>query len=204
MSIAALLTSDRLAAIDAKRIDSFNRNAPSEYRLHPELGPSAYEGDIDGARIVLLLANPGFDDTSTFDDHKFTRPGWPLAALHPEAPPGLRRWWHARLRHLIERFGAHRVSQVVACLQVTPWASQKFQDDLRLPSRDYLLTAASRCAARGCVMLVMRAERLWLESPTLAASPTRFRVNSWRSSYVSPGNLPASAWRAVLEAANHS
>lgn len=201
MTIAALLAPDRLASLDQDAIESFNRKAPEKYQLHPELGPSAYEGDIDNARVVLLLANPGFDNTSTLDDHRFTKPDWPLAGLHPEAPSGLHGWWHARLRHLIESFGAHHVSRVVACLQVTPWASRKFHSGLRLPSRESILAAASLCAARGSVMLVMRAERLWLESPTLAAAPKRFRVNSWLSSYVSPGNLPECAWAAVLEAA---
>jgi hypothetical protein len=200
MTIATLLRSDRLALLDRDGIESFNRKAREKYQLHPELGPSAYEGDIDNARVVLLFANPGFDSTSTLDDHKFSMPGWPLAGLHPDAPSGLRGWWHARLRHLIERFGAHHVSRRVACLQATPWASGKFHEGLRLPSRESILSAASQCAARGSVVVVMRAERLWLESPTVASSPMRFRVNSWLSSFVSPGNLPEPAWAAVLEA----
>ena len=49
-------------------------------------------------------------------------------------------------------------------------------------------------------MLVMRVERLWLEANNLQNSSRRFRVNSWRSSYVSPGNLPEEGWAAVIEA----
>lgn len=199
MTIAVLLAPDRLASLDAERIRSFNVRAKDEYRLHPELGASAYEGDIDRARVVLLLANPGFDETSTHRDHSFARDGWPLAGLHPEAPPGLHSWWHARLRHLINNFGAEYVSKTVACLQATPWASRNFDDGLRLPSRVAVLHAAAQCAARGAVLIVMRAERLWLESPAVAVSSRRFRVNSWRSSYVSPGNLPELAWTTILE-----
>jgi hypothetical protein len=73
MTIAALLAADRLTSLDRGDIESFKRKAPEKYRLHPELGPSAYEGDIDNARIVLLLANPGFDSTSTADDHNRKR-----------------------------------------------------------------------------------------------------------------------------------
>ena len=194
------LTSERLFALDSARLAIYNGRTSAKFQLHPELGPSPYEGDIDSAPVILLLANPGFDSTSTLDDHYFKRDGWPLSGLHPDAPPGLRKWWRARLNHLILQFGVQRVSQCVACIQITPWASPKFDAALRLPSRDLLLHAANQCAARGAVMLVMRAERLWLQAATLRASQRRFRVNSWLSSYVSPGNLPENAWPRVVEA----
>jgi len=199
-TIKDTLTSERLLSLDGARLALYNSRVSNRFRLHPELGPSAYEGDIDSAPVILLLANPGFDGTSTLDDHRFHRAAWPLSGLHPDAPPGLRSWWSARLNHLIAQFGAQRVSQCVACIQITPWASPKFDDRLRLPSRDLLLDAAAKCAARGAVMIVMRAERLWLQAEALRKTPLRFRVNSWLSSYVSPGNLPEHAWRRVVEA----
>ena len=199
-SLRETLSSERLSSLDGTKLASYNNRVGLEYQLRSELGPSAYEGDIDSAPVVLLLANPGFDETSTLDDHHFQRDGWPLSGLHPDAPPGLRNWWRARLDQLIVQFGAQRVSQRVACIQITPWASPKFDDSLDLPSRELLLEAANQCAARGAVMVVMRAERLWLQAEALRTTPLRFRVNSWRSSYVSPGNLPEIAWRSVVEA----
>jgi len=200
-SLKETLTSERLFSLDGAKLASYNSRVSPKFQLRPELGPSAYEGDIDFAPVILLLANPGFDDEdSTLDDHRFQRDGWPLSGLHPDAPPGLRSWWRGRLNHLIVQFGAQRVSQCVACIQITPWASPKFDDGLCLPSRDLLLDAANQCAARGAVMLVMRAERLWLQAEALRTTPLRFRVNSWLSSYVSPGNLPEIAWRRVVEA----
>lgn len=200
MTIAALLAPENLESLDARAIETYNLKAAAKFCLHPELGPSAYEGDIDRARVVLLLANPGYDSTSTIDDHRFSKTGWPLAGLHPAAPDGLRIWWHARLRGLVDRFGAKHVASTVACLQVTPWASPNFDADLRLPSRSAILAAAGQCAMRGSVMILMRAQRLWFESPELASSSKRFRVNSWLTSYVSPGNLSAAAWEAVVTA----
>ena len=198
--ISNLLKSDRLFSIDSDDLVRYNRKAKDPYRLHPELGSSAYEGDIDTASLVLLLANPGFNETSTHQDHTFQVAGWPLAGLHPDAPLGLRTWWHARLKWLIQEFGAQHVSKSVACLQLTPWASSKFDESLRLPSRKLFLEAANRCAERGAVMLVMRGERFWLQAEVLNATQKRFRVNSWRSSYVSPGNISSDGWHAITRA----
>jgi hypothetical protein len=75
--------------------------------------------------------------------------------------------------------------------------SAKFDSSLRLPSRTLLLEAASRCAARGATMVVMRSVRLWLESQSLASSPRRYKVKNPRAAFVSPGNLEAVAWNAI-------
>ena len=188
-----------LCVLDEQAVLAHNRRAKPKHTFRLELGPSAFEGDIDRARVVMLLGNPGLDKTSTVLDHTFARAGWPLAALHPEAPPGVRGWWHARLRELIFNCGPEVISQRLACLQIIPWASEKFCD-VRLPSRQLLLDVASQCASRGAVIVIMRAERFWLQSAPVAASPHRYRANSWRSSYLSSGNLSESGWKHVVKA----
>lgn len=197
MPLAEDLSRDAITALDERDVKRYNLRAGERFRLHPELGPKAFEGDIDGASLVLLLANPGFDHTSTIDDHMFARDGWGLSGLHDEAPGGLREWWRVRLRHLIDRWGAQVTSNQVACLQVTPWASSSFDRNLRLPSRAVVLDAAAECAARGAVMILMRAAAQWMEARGLAEYPHLHRVRSWRCSYVSPGNLEPHAWAEV-------
>ena len=199
-TISGFLSADHLISLDCERIASYNLKRKEPYYIHSELGPSAYEGDIDSAPLVLLLANPGFDETSTLQDHRFQVSGWHLSGLHPDAPAGLQSWWHTRLKVLIHEFGARRVANAVACLQITPWASNRFDDSLCLPSRPLILQAANRCAERGAIMLVMRAERHWLNADAVRSSQRRFRVNSWRCSYVSPGNLPINVWQEITRA----
>lgn len=121
------------------------------------------------------------------------RAGHWAAGLNPDAPKGLREWWETSLRRLIETFGRQTVAQRVACLQLTPWASNGFDDALRLPSRSLVLEAADRCSIRGALMLVMRSETLWLEAPALAASSKRYRAINRRRAYVTKGNLGDSA-----------
>jgi len=200
MSLRTSLAAERILALDGAEVARYNDTAPTPHHLHVEMGPSAFEGAIDSARVVLLLANPGYDDSSTTSDHVFQRDGWPLSGLHPEAPPGLHEWWMRRLRPLVELVGAERVAQRVACLQLTPWASERFNSALRLPSRTLLLEAASQCAARGAILIVMRGQSLWLEADAVRLSPKRYRVRSWRASYLSPENLGEDAWEAIVAA----
>ena len=197
-----------LTQADIAAIEAYNRRAPTKFALHPEMGPSPFEGNIESASVVLLLSNPGFDSSTTTADHKFARNGWPLAGLHADAPTGLRGWWMARLKHLISEFGAEVVSNQVAAMQLTPWASPNFDSSLRLPSRARVLELVGDVAARGAVLVVMRSQALWCESEGVANAANRHRVNSWRSSHVSPGNLSAAGWQAVRAAlqqpSNHS
>ena len=76
---------DRAAAMD------HNVTASPEHRLHLALGPVPSVGAITTAPVVLLLSHPGLDARSSAQDYCFRRPGWPLSALHPDAPPGAGR-----------------------------------------------------------------------------------------------------------------
>ena len=196
----AQLAPENISRVDHAAVKIYNRSAPDEYRLRTELGPYAFEGDLANARIVLLLSNPGYGEGSSLASHTFRRDGWPLSAVHPDAPAKTYIWNKRLLKSLSELFGAQLVSQRVAKLELTPWASRSMDTKLRLPSRALVLSAANRLAQRGLVLVVLRAEALWLEAEEVARSRTRFSVKNWRSATVSPGNLPADAWAQVIEA----
>ena len=190
---------DEIRQMDLSVIGPYNLRARTEYKLHVELGPCPYEGDVARAPIVLLLANPGFDKkTSTLEDHTFESEGWPLAGLHPGAPDGLRQWWAKRLRELIEEFTVQRVSQSVAALQFTSWASEKFDSDLRLPSQQNMLKLAEDAVSREALIIVMRARKLWHQK--VAGYSRRLETRAPLVSYVTKGNVGVDGWRAVLEA----
>jgi hypothetical protein len=181
---------DRVAA------GAYNAIASSEFKLQTQLGPMPHFGAIECAPLVLLIAHPRFDGASTLHELSFRRPGWPLAALHPDAPAALRDAWHERLEHLIVAFGEHAVSNAVAALTLTPWASARFDRDLRLPSRRRMLAMAGAVAHRGALVLITCEPALWTESPEIASLPAwRSRAPcSWRSSAVHPARLGDAAW----------
>lgn len=183
--------------IDTPVIAQYNLRASAQYRLQLEMGPCPYEGSIQTAPVILLLANPGFDAASTPGDHQFKIEGWPLAGLHPQAPLGMSGWWLPRLRSLCEKYGSQFISRNVAALQINPWASTKYDETLRLPSRPMMLSLAETAAKRGAAIIMMRASKAWLESDVLRQYPHLYRTNSPRSSYVSEGNLNPEAWSYI-------
>ena len=182
---------------DIGAIDRYNAKAQDQFKLRPELGPCPFEGDIQSSPIVLLLANPGFDENSSLGDHKFKAEGWPLAGLHTNAPKGMRDWWRPRLRVLCEKYGDQYISSKVAALQLNPWASTNFDASLRLPSQSKMLEIAEGAARRGAILLVMRAARQWLESDLLRAHPHLYGTKSPRCSYVTEPNLGAEVWGKI-------
>ena len=196
----AQLAPENIYRVDHAAVEIYNCSAPDKYRLRAELGPYAFEGDLANARIVLLLSNPGYGDGSSLESHTFRRNDWPLSAVHPDAPAKTYIWNKRLLKSLSELFGAQLVSQRVAKLELTPWASKSMDTKLLLPSRALVLDAANRLAQRGIVLVVLRSEALWLEAEEVARSRTRFRVKNRRSATVSPGNLSADAWAQIIEA----
>ncbi|HEY2816343.1 MAG TPA: hypothetical protein VGK44_04335 [Casimicrobiaceae bacterium] len=193
----------RLAAIisNEDRLETIPHNAEAqpEFRLYDSLGPVPCVGAIMTAPVVLLLSHPGLDGRSTPQDYSFYRPGWPLSALHPEAPTGIADIWHSRVAALVDRFGAQHVSNSVAAVFLTPWRSFAFADRLRLPSRRRALDLASSVAARDGILLMMRHQNLWTEHPVLAALPStrRFDPRWWRVTEISERNLGDDAWAAL-------
>lgn len=109
----------------------------------------------------------------------------------------MRNWWGRRLRELCKRYGDQYISTKVAALQINPWASTNFDRDLRLPSRSKMLGLAESAARRGAVIVIMRAERLWLENDYIKNYPHRYSTKSKLCSYVTEGNLGAEAWGKI-------
>lgn len=188
---------DEIRRLDMDYIGTYNERVNDHYRLRTELGPSPHEGDINSSPIVLLLANPGFDEKSSNDDHKFIMDGWPLGGLHDAAPLGMRDWWQPRLRVLCERYGHQYISTKVAALQVNPWASTKFDSDLTLPSQKLMLEIAESAAERGAILIMMRAAKFWLKSASLRTHPSLYTTKSPRCSYVTEANVGTEAWLKI-------
>lgn len=186
----------KIEQLDGESIARYNLNRSDPYKLRTELGPCPYEGDIDRAPVVLLLANPGFGDDSRIGDHDFHREGWAMSGLHDEAPDGMRVWWRARLKRLTDEFGLHHVANNIAAIQLCAWASKKFDGSLRLPSRSLQLDLAESAARRGALLLITRSFKLWAESPIIAKHHRVHRANSYLNSRVTVGNYPR-GWQEI-------
>jgi len=183
-------------ALPAKR---HNATARPEHQLQLPLGPVPCVGAITTAPIVLLLGRPVADARSTAHDYTFTPARWPLAPIHPQAPPALGEWWCPRVASLVQLFGAQHVANSVAAVYLTPWQTTMFDERLRLPSRARLLELGALAASRDAILIMMQGAALWTEHPAIASLPAARLVStkSWRSTELSRRNLGDELWDIV-------
>lgn len=194
---------EQIIASDFAAVERYNLKARPKHFLQTSLGPCPFEGNIHTSPVVLLLANPGFDENSSVDDHHFKIDGWPLSGLHPSAPAGMRDWWRPRLRQLCDIHGEKTIASTVAALQINPWASNKYDAGLKLPSQQSLIGLAEAAVRRSAVLIIMRAGEKWRSSEVIDNYQSTYRTNSYLSSYITEGNLPAAAWREINERISH-
>jgi hypothetical protein len=192
---------DAVTKEDREAVMHHNRTAAVAYRLDTSCGPVPCIGAVTTAPVVILLTHPVLDAESSAIDYSFCRPGWPLSALHPDAPAWLRGWWEARLSELVERFGAQHVSNAVAAVFLRPWPGEAFIAEPRLPSRSRMLGVAAAAAERDAILLMLRGAELWTEHADIAAlPPTRlFAPRSWRAADVNATNLGDQAFDEVCK-----
>ncbi|HEX6138435.1 MAG TPA: hypothetical protein VF059_12300 [Casimicrobiaceae bacterium] len=192
---------ETIANEDIVRVIEYNGGALAEHRLDALPGPVPCVGAIMTAPVVMLLSHPVLNARSTSEDFSFRRSGWPLSALHPDAPRGLGDWWRSRVAELIDLFGRQHVSNSVAAAFLTPWRSAAFDDRLRLPSRQRMLGLAASAAARDAILLTLRGEELWTEHSVIAALPRthRLRPKTRRLTELSVQNLGDTAWTMICK-----
>lgn len=191
-------------ALDGEAVSRFNaRHRGTNYELQVARGPSYGSGDLEAARVILLYANGGYDPkVDKLKPVEFSVPGWPLTWLSPESAtvhPGAHQWLSSRLRWLVELYGAQFIAQHVANLNIVPWSSTQYHAKCLLPSREVQLRLARAAAARGAVLVAIRARKAW--EPVLKDYPDQVVfVRNPRSSHISPGNLGKEGWQRVLDA----
>ena len=93
-----------------------NLRAGPENALRLHLGPVPFAGALTTAPVVLLFSHVESARTAAPYDYAFQRSGWPLSALHPEAPPGVADPWTSRASDLVSVFGAQHVANSIAAL----------------------------------------------------------------------------------------
>lgn len=198
-------------ADDRVPIERFNHLARPEHYIHTELLPEPFIGNPE-APVVLLNLNPGFDEvdhiwhvTPTFQaavraNLAHQDQPWPFYPLNPDFQGyGGNRWWGSKLRSLIEMYGRELVSQTILVVELFPYHSSRFGFLGQVPSQKYSFELVSQAIKREALIVVMRAERRWLEAvPELQGYPY-LRVASVQQPSISEGNLKA-GW-AKLNAA---
>jgi hypothetical protein len=153
-----MFDADLYIELDRAAVHAYNaricgtRAAESNW-LHEEMGPHPYDGDIRTASVILLLANPGYDSTSTLRDHWHRADGWPMSSLHSGAAKGMRDWVIPKVSGLIDRFGAQHVAKHVCMAQIHPWASTSFDVGFECPSTTLIAALVRQAHVRGAIVV---------------------------------------------------
>ena len=177
----------------------------SKYHFHLSMGPCPFEGNLLSAKIILLLANPGFNRKQnpppSEQDHK-PRDGWGIANLSPE---GLSNWYRPRFKTLINQQSEEdwqRLSNKMAMIQVIPWASESYID-LKLPSRLLMSETVKLISEKnqGAIFIVMRRRKDW-EKSLENIDPARVIFNpNPRCSFITRGNFKDD-WQRIKDKLN--
>ena len=186
--------------IDKCAIDTFNgrRKFDSRTRLQTHMPPAPFDGDPFKAKVILLLNNPTFGPNSSPKDHLLHFEGWPLAGLHPKAPCAFRDWYRRPFGFLIDKFDPQHVSQNVAIVQINPWASEEFDLNCELPSRQQQVDIVLQAVRRGAVAIIGRSVRFW--QGQLGCGENIHIARNSRNPTLSPGGLAQEAFCDVISA----
>ena len=193
------LLQEEICRLDDHKIDAYNakRKVGSKFLLQKEIGPCPYEGDIEQARIVLLLANPSFTPNknngtsySLENDHKRNelQREWGIFSLQDDSNEAMRNWWRENLKQLQQEseLSWHQMSNRIAALQINAWASEQFDDSCKLESFSIMQAIAHEFAMRDVIFVVCRRYKQWSE---ILGRSDMYRLNSYRRAYISKKNL---------------
>jgi hypothetical protein len=185
-----------ISQIDKEFLSKFNPKNQI-YKPQTHLEPCPFEGDLKRAKVILLLANPGFTpkgkrNASTSKDHD--RSGfndWGLWGLSSKTSKSMHQWWRARLSAFVNDQESEdewrKLSLNIAAYQAVPWASESFHEMNRLPSKQ-LSAATLKTLGDGKIFVVMRQKKYWREILDGVNCKVIY-TNNPLSSYLTAGNM---------------
>ncbi len=186
---------------DLAEIERHNgrRDPNSKTWIHTEVSPIPFEGRL-GARVTWLLANPSFDPARLeINEPPPLTEGWPLQSLAPAHRTGYGAWTYSRLADLINEFDVETVARNVLAVQLCAWASERFHEPLRLPSRAFARQLVLHQIQSGSLFVMVRSRDSWLRLvPELGTQPIILTAHTL-TAHLSRGNL-GDGWHRVAEA----
>jgi len=167
--------------------------------------PEPYGGDINTAKVVCLLLNPGFEEadvTTNFDNLYWVneiranlqhKTEFPFLYLSPEVQEtGGYKWWTERLKFLEKEVVnrddlAHRIMMI----EFFPYHSVKYTHNKQyLPTQHYQFHLVREAIRLGKTIIIMRGREHWLKAvKELVGYEPLFELNSAQNIYVSQANL---------------
>jgi hypothetical protein len=203
---------------DAEIIKNFNEyikgfKDSENYRIHSEIMPAPFMGDILNSKIVILTLNPGYDvNEEEYNYYKEYKHYWEKQIVHEFPVPDYplfcfdkkyvekSDYWKIKLDPLIQESSVEKVAKQISIIQFFPYHSKKYRDITKRISKDYLVSQqynfelVRKAIARDAIIIIQRSKRLWLEAvPELKKLDNEkklFNTNSYLNPIMSEKNLP--------------
>ena len=186
--------------IDQILVSKHNSRSDEEHSFHTDLIPEPYIGNVH-APVVALNANPGYDENDQLIhsdpitrmimlnnlNHNYSDFYYLSNDFNNSAGA---MWWRKRLRKLVEATSREIVSKNFFVVESMAYHSEKFKF-IDLPSQKYSCELVKKAIERAAIIIIMRSKNVWFDLiPELANYKNLVFMNSWQSTYFSPGNLP--------------
>lgn len=170
------------------------KNKDKDYRIHMEIMPAPFMGNVHNAPIVILMLNPGYDpkeDEVNEEDglnyynrykgywkneiqHIPSIPNFPFFALDQEYSKSS-DYWVNKLKPLIESSNRETLAKNICTIQLFPYHSQKYKTihknlfkeetfDNYLPSQKYSFQLVKNAMARNAIIIIARGKKEWYEA----------------------------------------
>lgn len=189
-------------------IEKFNNSTNETYKVHTEIMPAPFMGNVLTSPIVLLTLNPGYDEKEEeknyYNEYKLY---WKNEIQHIHSVPELplfcledkyveySDYWLKKFMSLISVSSKEKVAQNISIIQFFPYHTKKYKNIPKrllkgyLESQDYNFELVKQAIERKAIIIILRSKKLWFEAiPDLDNERTRF-TNSALNTIQSEKNL---------------
>ena len=193
---------------DREIIEKFNDSTNETYKVHTEIMPAPFMGNVLTSPIVLLTLNPGYDEKEEeknyYNEYKLY---WKNEIQHIHSVPELplfcledkyveySDYWLKKFMSLISVSSKEKVAQNISIIQFFPYHTKKYKNIPKrllkgyLESQDYNFELVKQAIERKAIIIILRSKKLWFEAiPDLDNERTRF-TNSALNTIQSEKNL---------------
>ncbi len=202
-----------IAPADADALARLERGIIGDTQLRFDFLPQPWTGRPSDATVIVLALNPGFSP-SDYDELQNAdyAEQWRLALTFQTRTPfyfldpafqdtGGYRWWARRLRDLIDIAGIDAVAQRVMCIEHFPYKSKSYRPlGETLPSQHYSFDLVREAIRLGKAIVVMRSERVWLESVPELRESRYIRLSNHQNPYFSRAQMSPEAFGRLTTA----
>lgn len=208
---------------DLPCINAFNATIPendSRRIVVDSVIPEPFVGDVFSSSVVILLLNPGLDETNDPKVHadpefrdalisnmKHKRTDYPFYFFNPvfRDTPGS-QYWRGKTKQLREIFDDSTLARNLAAIEWFPYKSKKY-GSCTVPSQQYSFQLVKDAIQRKATIVVARSKAKWEDSvPELRHYPNMLTLSSSQNVVLSKNNMKHKgentdkAWELLINA----